>query len=434
MGINTLAGGILVAASVCIALAGCDKRPEAKAGPREAAAIPVTLQPVKIEPVQRTVEVVGTLWGDEDATISSKTSGRVVAIYKDVGDRVKSGEALAQIAPTDYELARRQKEFASREPLAKLGLTELPGPDFDLTKVPTAVRAKLQADNAEAKFNRAKKLHDQTPPLLSDQDYADLKTTWEVARSAYDVELLTARGLLAEARSAQADLDMTVQRLSDTTIRAPAARPVVLSGATTAPATEGKEREYALAARLVSTGEFAKEGQNVFRLIDDDPVKLRALVPEPYVRDIQLGQKVRISVEAYEESFPGEVARINPQIDPANRTFIIEVIAPNKQHRMKPGAFARGLVEIRMDPKVVFVPQESVITFAGINKVFTIADGKAVEHAVELGERHGDYVEVVKGLSKADLVIVGGASKLASGVSVVMQKAATTRNVAVLAN
>src|SRR5204863_6415050 len=138
------------------------------------------------EPLQRYVEVVGTLWGDEDATISNKVPGKVIAIYADIGDRVASGEPLAQLLKADYELDRNQKQSALQESLAKLGLRELPTGDLDVNAIPAVRRAKLQADNAESRYNRGKQLHDETPPLLSDQDFADLRLAWEVAKSGYD--------------------------------------------------------------------------------------------------------------------------------------------------------------------------------------------------------------------------------------------------------
>jgi RND family efflux transporter MFP subunit len=377
--------------------------------------VPVSLRAAKVEAVQRAVDVVGTLWADEDTTIASKVAGRVVAVHKDIGDRVGADEALVQVSPVDYELAKKQKELMAREPLAKLGLREMPAADFDTANVPTVKRAKWQADNAEAKYNRGRQLHEERPPLLSDQDFADLKTTWEVARSAYDVELLTAQSLLAQARTAAAEEELAKQRLADAEIRVPGGE------------AGGRKRSYAVAAKMVSVGEYLKEGAAVFRLIDDDIVKLRANVPERYVREVAMGQEVRVNVEAYEEEFVGRVARINPQVDPANRTFQIEVTIGNPKHVLKPGSFAKGRVLTRMDQRAVFVPQEAVVTFAGTSKVFTVSGGKAVEHVVELGETRGEFVETTSGLSGAETVVVDGASKLAAGVAVTVKGEGASR-------
>src|SRR5688500_18620618 len=129
-------------------LVGCDRKDSASAN-RGPESVAVTMGSSRVEPLQRSVEVVGTLYGDEETTLSAKVPGRVMQIFKDVGDRAAAGEALAQIDKTDYELGVAQKQMAVTSSLAKLGLTELPGPNFDFNKVPTVERARLQSANAE---------------------------------------------------------------------------------------------------------------------------------------------------------------------------------------------------------------------------------------------------------------------------------------------
>jgi len=59
-----------------------------------------------------------------------------------------------------------------------------------------------------------------------------------------------------------------------------------------------------------------------------------------------------------------------------------------------------------------------VISFAGVNKVFVVEDGKARAIEVEPGERSGDWVAVRTGLSGSESVVVSGNSKLATGMKV----------------
>jgi multidrug efflux pump subunit AcrA (membrane-fusion protein) len=424
-------------------LASCDRQSEAKKV-ITAPPVPVILKPAALSEVQRTIEVVGTLWADEDVTISNKINGKVIGIYKDVGDRAEPGEPLAQLLKNDYELDRNQKQSALQEVLTKLGIKEIPGNDFDVTTLPTVRRAKLQADNAESRFNRGKQLHDNNPPLISDQDFTDLQTAWDVAKTAYEVEVLMVRGLISEAKTKQADLAIANQALDDTTIRvprsdykaaeatlgqqdenrSPSSRPVDIHAAK-------PKRSYAVAARMANAGELLKAVTPMFRLIDDDPVKLRAPVPERYTSEIKVGQRVDVNIEAYPQAFRGEISRINPQIDPANRTFQIEVLIPNEKHQLPPGAFARGLVQTKIDLQVVFVPLEAVVSFAGVNKVFTVKDNKAVEIVVDLGVRRGNLIEISKGVNADAMVVVSGTSKLASGVPVIVQSAPATQTVSV---
>ena len=411
---------------------GCNKGPEGQQQgqqKKEAPPVEVSVLPVRLGQLQRYVDVTGTLHGEEDASISAKVSGRVVAIRKDVGDRVAPGEVLAELEKTDYELMVRQRELALAEVLAKLGLKELPPPDFEPASIPTVERARLQSENATAQLNRGKQLHQQNPPIISDQDFANLETAAAVAHSNYQVELLAAQGLVAEARARKADLDLAQQSLIAATIRAPmagylSAQNQTSPAATTAPAPQrsgaATDASYTVSSRSITIGEFVKEGTPVFRLVDDDPVKLRATAPERFVASIRVGQKVQVRVEAYDREFSGVVSRTNPQIDPLNRMFQFEVLVDNPERLLKPGGFARASVMTDMQDNVVFVPYQAVSTFAGVSKVFVVRDGKAAEAIVETGQRVRDDVEIVKGLKGTEQIAVTGVNRLTNGSPVAL--------------
>jgi membrane fusion protein (multidrug efflux system) len=319
-----------------------------------------------------------------------------------------------------------QKKMAVQAELSKLGLTDLPKEDFDPSRVPTVEKAKLQTANAEAKFNRAKQLFEQKPPLISEQDFADLQTAYAVARSNSDVELLTARSLLAEARAKQSDLELESQRLRDATVRAPILNDVSAATQSASPALAATPR-YAVATRLVSVGEYVREGTPLFKLVADNPIKYRAQVPERFLGQIKVDQPVKVSVEAFETPFAGKVARISPQVDTTSRTFAVETLVPNDDGRLQPGSFARGSIATFTQPKVTFVPQSAVVTFAGVSKVFGVKDDKAVEYKVELGDRAGDDVEIVSGFAGAVPLVIDGASKLAGGLPVIVSQSPTTQ-------
>ncbi len=406
---------LLTILSVLIVSAGCSKEGSAQQrGAPTTAPATVTVAPVKVDTAQRTVETVGTLYGDEEATISAKVSGRVVAVHRDVGDRVRPGEPLAQIETRDYELARTQRQLAMRESLSKLGLGEFPQGEFTADEIPTVRKAKLSADNAEGRFNRGRQLYEQQPPRLSEQEYSDLQTAFEVARNEYQVQVLTAQSTLAEARARQAELEMSDQQLADTTVRAPSDTPPT-TAPTTLPASAAV-REYAVTQRLASVGEFVNSGTPLFRVVDDDPIKLRASVPERFAGEVRVGQVARVRVDAFpDRTFTGNITRINPQVDVANRSFTIEALIENPDSTLKPGAFANVSVETRREDGVLFVPTSAVVSFAGVNRVYVAEDGKAAERRVELGPRRGDEVEVRSGLKPGDTVVDDGAGNLVPG-------------------
>src|SRR5690606_787784 len=161
--------------------------------------------------------------------------------------------------------------------------------------------------------------------------------------------------------------------------------------------------------RLVSVGEYVREGTALYRLVADDPIKFRAQVPERYVDDVHVGQPVSVTVAAYSEAFTGRISRINPQIDPASRMFQVEVLVANPQALLRPGAFARGAIATHVDEQVTFVPRSAVVVFAGVKKLFTVQEGKAVQHLIETGVVRDDYIEVTSGFSGEHPIVVSGA-------------------------
>lgn len=392
------------ASAILLWTTGCGGETSAAAPATQPApqAVEVTTAPVQRLSVERLVDVVGTLHGVEETTLASKVSGQIVAIHADVGDRVPPGQVLAQIDPKDYELAVTQAELEVAQALSQVGLTELPQADFDPSKIPTVQRAALQAENARSRFERSRQLFEREPPAISAQDYGDQETAYKVAQADHEVAVLTARAAVAQARTRAAQAAVARQQLADTTVRAPA----------------GAVSGYAVAERLVSVGEFAPDGSAMFRLVADDPVKLRASAPERFASEIRVGQTVRLQTDSLDRPVTGTISRVSPQVDQASRTFRFEAVIPNPAGQLRPGAFARATVVVGEDQGVPFVPQSAVVTFAGVSKVFSIQEGKAVEHTVETAERREGLVQVTKGISDQAEVISSGANRLARGTPV----------------
>ncbi|GMV24170.1 MAG: RND transporter [Phycisphaerae bacterium] len=386
-------------------LAGCGPSPSTPQGPRpEAPPVKVSLGPVQRQPLPETVEVSGTLFADEDVVVSAKQPGRIASIHVDVGDVATPGQTLAQIDPRDYELALHERQAALDAALAEIGLAELPGESFDESTLPAVVKAKAEAANAEARYQRAKRLSEQTPPLIAEQDFADIRTQWEVAASQSEVELLSARASLAAARAQDATVATARQRLADTTITAPLF-------------PNRADLSLKVAERLVSVGEYVQAGVPMFRLVAPNLIKFRAAAPERFAARIREGQQVQL-VDADTEDAPrGTVARISPVINPANRTFMVEIHFENTGGLLKAGAYANGRIVVGVRENALLVPARAVVTFAGVHRVFTVADGKAVEHRVQLGNTHADAIEII-GDIPADQVIISGLAGVNAGRAV----------------
>ncbi len=400
---------------------GC--RPNAAGKPgtskvaQEVEEVVVTLAQVESRPAERMVRTVGTLRGFEEVTLTPKVEGRVQKVYHETGERVRPGELLLEIDPTDFELATQEAQQALELELARLGLSEVPPEPFDVQHLPGVERAQLLLENAARRRARAEQL--RARDVTTEEQWDSVLTEHNVAEANLRQALHEARATLASARFRQATLAMAQQRLLDTRIVAPAF-----------PSLGGEpadDAEYVIAERLVSEGEMVRAFPStpVLRLVMDQPLKLVGPAAERYMGEVQVGQPVKIRVDAYgDEIFDGLLSRVNPTVDPATRTFQFEVRVENREHRLKAGGFAKVGIFTRIDPLALSVPLEAVVSFAGVNKVFVVEGN--VAHAVEvrLGVAGRGWVELTGALQAGQRVVTSGQSRLVEGSRIRVRQAA----------
>ncbi|HEY7543699.1 MAG TPA: HlyD family efflux transporter periplasmic adaptor subunit, partial [Blastocatellia bacterium] len=154
-------------------------------------------------------------------------------------------------------------------------------------------------------------------------------------------------------------------------------------------------------------------------LVRMDPLRFRAEVPERESRNVKVGQQVRVSVEGDSNIYTGTIARLSPSITAQNRVLIIEAEVRNNG-QLRPGSFASA--EIVADDKdlALAVDRRAIVSFAGIDKVITIQEGKAAEKPITIGRRTDRWVEVLSGLSAGEAVVIDPGN-LQSGQPVTVQ-------------
>jgi RND family efflux transporter MFP subunit len=162
----------------------------------------------------------------------------------------------------------------------------------------------------------------------------------------------------------------------------------------------------AIRERLVSAGDYVAVGTPVAVLVKVHPLRLRLAVPERESAGIKTGLAVALAVEGEPETHTGRVARISPAISEGDRTLTVEAEVPNPAGKLKPGAFARADIVIAAADPAVLIPASAIVSFAGIEKVVSVEDGKAVERRIRTGRRTGERVEVVEGLAAGEKVVL----------------------------
>jgi RND family efflux transporter MFP subunit len=376
---------IIIAVATAV-LAGCGSDPSARTLP-EAADEPRQVRVVGATKarVARSVSATGTLAADDQIILGAKVVGRLSEINVDLGSRVRKGQTVARIDPNDYKLRVRQSETALQQARVRLGLSP-DGVNDQIDPQQTGVVRQAAAVLKEAKLTHDRMVELSRRDLISRAELDAAISQLAVAEARYQESLEEVRnrqGMLAQRRS---ELEIARQQLADTAIISP---------------TDGAVRQ-----RQASVGEYLAAGAPVATLVRMDPLRLRLAVPEREAVSVRLGQQVSLTVEGDPNQYQGRVARLSPAIAEDSRTLMIEAEVPNERLLLRPGAFAKADIIIEADQEIVTVPADSIVTFAGIEKVLTVADGKAVEKRVRTGRRMGEAVEIREGVSVGERVIV----------------------------
>lgn len=153
-------------------------------------------------------------------------------------------------------------------------------------------------------------------------------------------------------------------------------------------------------------------------------VKVMINISENDMTTVKQGLPVDVTFDAFPgETFSGKVVRIYPAVDPATRTFPVEVRINNNNERIKPGMFARVAIDLGSQHNVV-VPDRAVVkqTGSGNKYVYVLHGNKVSYERVELGQRLDTSYELLSGINDGDTVVITGQSRLADGVTVEVQK------------
>ena len=196
-------------------------------------------------------------------------------------------------------------------------------------------------------------------------------------------EVRNRQAILVQRRS---ELEIARQQLADTTIESPI--------------------DGAVSEKQAAVGQYLPAGAPVVTLVRTHPLRLRLAVPEREARLVRAGQPVNLTVEGDPNKYQGRVARLSPAIAESNRTLMIEAEVPNLEGALRPGSFAKGDIVVESGQRVLTVPADAIVNFAGIEKVLTIEKNAAVEKRVRTGRRFENRVEIIEGIVPGERIVM----------------------------
>lgn len=331
-------------------LTGCSSKKEENQKTETIEAVPVKVMKLEKRNIAKTLDYTATLQADEQVYYAPASAGRIGKIYVEVGDRIKKGQLLVEMDPTNFQ------------------------------------QAKVQLKNLETEYNRAVKLNETGS--ISKQAYDAAVTNYEVAKSNYD--------FLEENTKMLAPFDGIVT---------------------------GKYFEDGELYTGAAVGGAAKP--SIIAIEKINPLKAYVNLSEQYFLAVKKGTKVELRSNIYPDRvFEGTVNIVYPTIDPASRTFTVEVKIPNNDEALRPGMY--GTINFFIgETETVVVPGLAVLKLQGANNryVFLNKDGKAKRVEVTLGRRFEDQVEIISDeIQEGDELVVVGQGKLVDGKAIAVKQ------------
>jgi membrane fusion protein (multidrug efflux system) len=309
------------------------------------------------------IEATGTLNPFEEVSIGAEIDGIIKTVKADEGTVVSKGMLLATIDDIEYSQGVLSAQAAQKQ-------------------------AEATFANTKIEFSRKDALYKEE--LVTKQQYDDVSTRLTLTES--DVE------------KARAALSIAKQKFAKTRIYASLASRV-------------KEK-------LVSEGDFVKNGTRLFTLIQPNPLKLRFSVSERDVAKMKVGQDVSVKVDAFpDREFNGKVSIVFPSLEEKTRTLSIEALVPDKESVLKPGLFARVILYTGGMKDTVVVPNTALLYEGDRIRTYIVEDDKAKERSVKLGNKYGDEMEILEGIKEGDKVVIAGQQGLSEGAKVNFQGA-----------
>lgn len=416
----------VIAASILVvlALSGCGAK-EASTAPVEEYT-PVEVAAVKTDTIYNSTMITGKIAGKNDVAVIPKLAGRVAEVSVKVGQSIKAGQTIAVIDKIDIQNRVDQAKASMNSASvgveqAKNGLKQAQDGIKSIQASYNLAKASYDANyekiqNAKLNLERSKVLYEQGIISKSQLEQAELQAS-DATIKVLEAQLAQANEALlqsnngvnqatvgvkqAEAGYEQAKLayDQAVKSLSDTVITAPV--------------------DGVIYAVNVEKGEMASGAQPIATIISVGKVYVKVDVTEKLVTKLQKGSKMNLEVPSVsDKKFTGIITMVAPVANLQNNLYTIEVEVDNKDHAIKPGMFARVEFNTDYKEKVMVIKSEAVTVNNKKQIVYVEEKGKAIEKVVQIGLDNGEYVEIKKGLTLTDKVIVKGQELVENGETV----------------
>lgn len=167
---------------------------------------------------------------------------------------------------------------------------------------------------------------------------------------------------------------------------------------------------------ITEQGNVVAAGQTpLFKLVNLANMYVETEVPESHIKNVTKNKKVLVNFPVLDKQLVSKVRQVGSFINPANRTFKVEIAVPNKDRTIKPNLTAKIKINDYTNKNAILIPQSIITEDAeGRQYVFIIKAiknniGTAQKVFIQTGKSQGDTIEVLKGLENSNKIVIEGA-------------------------
>jgi HlyD family secretion protein len=372
---------------------------------RPAAADPSAPSLVKVTrgDLSASVAASGQLQPNTITTIrpdSNMPTRKLVKILATEGQRVKPGQALAEVDPSGLEFDLQGARATLEAEKAKLANVQAKPAGLDIAAAEASLASvKNTLDAAQENYDSTKSLFDKN--LAARKDLADAERALQAAKASYtssrlswenvkaqntDADIQAQRAAVASAQSA---LEKTQLIYDSITIRSPVA---------------GVVAEIA-----VNVGDLISPSTALMTVIDPDPMWLQAQVNETDMAQVRVGQTALVTPSSYPDlSIRGKVTQIDlhAQVVSNVSVFTTTIEVPDRDGKLLWGMNADAEISVLALKNVLTLPASAIKTTNGSSTVTILDGGRQVAWDVQTGATDGTRIQIVAGLDEGTEVVL----------------------------
>ena len=403
---NSTAALLLSLLSV-LAFTGCKGKSEEAPGP----VVSVEAEHPAVGPISEEIAADAVLAPLAQAAIAPRISAPILKELVQRGSRVHKGDLLLTLEDRDLRGSALDSQGSLTQAQAAYTAATLATIPEDVQKAELDVaQAKANLDVANRTAQERKLLLSQG--AISQRDAETAAAAAVQAQAAYDTAVKhlastqktlqktnteTAQGQLT---SAQGKLENAEAQVSYAALRSP------IDGVVT--------------DRPLFPGETAAAGTPVITVMDTTSLLAKLHISQAAAQRLAVGGAAELTVPGEADPQPATISLISPALDPGSTTVEIWLKLANPGGKYKVGTPVHAMIRGTTIPDAVQVPAGAILPAddGSTNVLVVGTDGKAHKHAVKVGLRTTEKVQILSGVTPADMVITEGGYGLDDGTSV----------------